>query len=208
MPRLRSKRKSRNRRSNAVIPTAPASVITDDLVSSSFRFVAVGSSGGTFSVTRGVLLNLLGIASSTTNAYRVIGAIRLRTVHVWNAPNPTGSVSDSSFSWSAIDTRPSTQLSTVMGTAAGTYMRYVPPSHSLAGMWSIAGTNETDALFNFTYSAYDTIQLDVTYQLQNGVNSAFSPTSITSSGLSVGFIYSFSLDRANKLQAAGRLNAT
>jgi hypothetical protein len=208
MPRSRSKFKSSSkRRSDAVVPTVPRSVVTDDLVSASYRFVA-GNTGATISVTRGVLLSLLGMASSTTNAYRVIGAIRLRTVHVWNAPTSTGTVSDTSFSWSAIDTRPSTQISTSMGTAAGTYMRYIPPSHSLAGMWSIAGVNEVDALFNFTFSANDTIQLDVTYQLQNGVNSAFSPLSITSSGMSVGFIYSFSLDRAGKLTSQGRLSAT
>jgi hypothetical protein len=208
MPRSKSKLKSHKRRSDAVLPTVPRSVVTDDLVSASYRFVGSGSTGATISVTRGTLLSLLGLATSTTNAYRVIGAIRLRTVHVWNNPSSTGATSNTSFSWSAIDTRPSTQISTSLGTAAGTYMRYVPPSHSLAGMWSIADVNESDSLFNFTFSPYDTIQLDVTYQLQNGVNSAFSPTSITSSGMSVGFIYSFSLDRGGKLLSQGRLSVT
>lgn len=190
------------------MPHVPPPLVTDDLVSTSFRFTA--SSAGGITVTRAILLNLLGFGTSSTNLYRVIGAIRLRAVHVWACPNNTTNVDvTSEFSWNSPDTRPSVMITTSMGSSSVAYSKHVPPKKSLASFWSISGSNESDAIFTFNFNSGDVIQLDCTYQLQNAYVPSFTPVAITVSGTATaGYLYQVDLDHTGsaKLNGQGRVS--
>jgi hypothetical protein len=186
----------------------PGSLHTDDLVSTSFRYqCSTNVTAGT--VTRGKLLNLIGLATSSTNAYRLISGIRLRAVHLWTDSSPSaGTVDTSVFEWTGGYTRPTVTTTSSMGTSGVAYQRHVPPKHSLAADWSIAGTAESDVLFAYNATVGDIIQLDVTYQLQNAVTGNYIAVAITTVSMAAGYIYSFSLDGGAKFQSLGRLATT
>jgi hypothetical protein len=193
----------------SVLPiTLPGSLRTDDLVSTSFRYVC-GTSVTAGSVTRGKLLNLIGLASSSTNAYRIISGIRLRAVHIWTDSSPaSGTVDTSTFEWTGGYTRPSVTTTSAMGTSGVTYQRHVPPKFSLAADWSISGVAESDVLFAYNVTVGDVVQLDVTYQLQNAVTGNYIEQTITTVSMAAGYIYSYSLDGGAKLVSVGRLATT
>jgi hypothetical protein len=209
MPRKAKMRRPRRDPATTSISHVPPPLCTDDLVSASFRFTAASASSIT--VTRAILLNSLGFASSTTNLYRVIGAIRLRAVHIWSAPSANVNTdSTTEFGWNSPDTRPSVAITTSMGTSSISYTKHVPPKKSLVANWSISGSSESDALFTFNFNGGDVIQLDVTYQLQNAYVPSFTPTTITVGGTATaGYLYQLDLDHTNgtpKLNGQGRVS--
>lgn len=209
MPRKVRTRRARRDPANTTMSHVPPPLCTDDLVSTSFRYTASGTTNIT--VTRAILLNSFGLASSTTNLYRLIGAIRIRAVHVWSAPNSNPALDFiTEFGWNSPDTRPSVGITTSMGTSEIGYRKYVPPKKSLAAMWSISGSNESDAIFTLNFNTGDVIQLDVTYQLQNAYVPSFTPTSITVGGTATaGYLYLLDLDHTNgtpKLNGQGRVS--
>jgi hypothetical protein len=198
-----------------MVSAVPPAMVVDDLVSSSFRYgVQAGAIETKMYVKRSDLLNLIGLSYSTSAAYRVIQAIRLRAVHIWTDPNQSTTSSNTYdvFSWLGPDTRSTATVTTSMGTSQVGYQYHVPPKKSLAAFWSAAGSNESDVLFSVTVTGGDVLQLDVTYQLQNAVTGPFTETSIsTTSTLAIGYLYCFSLDHASDTTSAltpqGRLPA-
>jgi hypothetical protein len=203
----RMKRVKKDADTGAQIVKVPGVLVADDLVSTSFRFFANSAETAT-AITRGALLNLLVLAATTSTAYRMIQAIRLRRVHVWTSAPATASTSEStSMQWAAGYSRPSTKVTTTIGAAGVSYQSSVPPKRSLADDWSIAGTAESDPMFSIVFNAGDIIQLDVTYQLQNNVASEYSAASVTGGSMAVGYVYAVSLDHSvNKvLIPVGRL---
>jgi hypothetical protein len=188
----------------------PRTIVTDDLVSASYRYVSTGQLFQT-KFTRGSLLNLLGMAYSSTQLYRVIGSIRLRRIHIWTTTASTGTATDSYFQWNGAYSKPTTSTSTTMGVSGIAYQTHVPPKKSLASDWSVAGSNESEVLFSMTYNSGDVIQLDVTYMLQNSITNTYTESSITTStALAVGYIYSVALDHnlgsGISLGSVGRLS--
>jgi hypothetical protein len=203
MSKKRAPKRSRKKMNpkGFMISAVPPAMVVDDLVSSSFRYGVQASLGvNKMYVKRSDLLNLIGLAYSTSAAYRMIQAIRLRAVHIWTDPNQSTTSANSfdTFSWLGPDTRSTATVTTSMGTSQVGYQYHVPPKKSLAAFWSAAGSNESDVLFSLTVQNGDVIQLDVTYQLQNAVTGPFTETVITStSTLALGYLYSFSLDHAS-----------
>lgn len=196
---LKRSRKKMNPKGFMVSAVPPAMVV-DDLVSSSFRYGVTSTLSETkMYVKRSDLLNMIGLSYSTSAAYRIIQAIRLRAVHIWTDPNQSTTSANAfdMFSWQGPDTRSTATVSTSMGTSQVGYQYHVPPKKSLAAFWCSAGSNESDVLFSLSVQGGDVIQLDVTYQLQNAVTGPFTETSIsTTSTLAIGYLYCFSLDHA------------
>jgi hypothetical protein len=203
MSKKRASKRSRKQMNpkGFMVSAVPPAMVVDDLVSSSFRYgVNVSTSENKMYVKRSDLLNLIGLSYSSSAAYRIIQAIRLRAVHIWTDPNQsvTSANTFDTFSWLGPDTRPTATVTTSMGTSQVGYQYHVPPKKSLAAFWSSSGSNESDVLFSITVQGGDVIQLDVTYQLQNAVTGPFTETSIsTTSTLAVGYLYCFSLDHAS-----------
>jgi hypothetical protein len=82
-----------------------------------------------------------------------------------------------------------------IGTASIGYLSVEPPKDSLASYWSISGSNEADVLFSMDLPTNTIIDVDVTYQLLNGV--ADSPAAIPVSSTQTvvgGIIYQVALD--------------
>jgi hypothetical protein len=205
-------RKMAPNKDDSSLVKVPKTIVTDDLVSASYRYVS-GNQLFQTKFTRGSLLNLIGLSYTSSQLYRVIGAIRLRRIHVWTSAATTGTANDTYFQWNGAYSKPTTSTSTTMGVSGISYQTHVPPKKSLASDWSVAGSNETEVLFSMTYNSGDVIQLDVTYMLQNAVTNTYTETSITSTGtaLAIGYIYSMFLDQSlgsgATLGPVGRLGA-
>jgi len=130
------------------------------------RYVA---SGSTTSITRGNLLNHLFVnqANLVTN-WRILSAIKLKSIHVWAAPPTVGALSTASIEWFSAQGPTSIASDTAVGQSEPLAVHTSPPPNSLAGFWSYSGSNESDVLFTIVAPANAVI--DITYDaiLANG----------------------------------------
>jgi len=163
------------------------------------RFTAVDS--GVHSVTRAQLLNLMVMNVSANTNYRICDAVKVRRVRIWGNPPgnaAVGVIAPCSVQWFS-EAGPSKLVSDVgMGSTFGAKISTVPPARSLAGFWSLTGTNEATTLFDLGCEAGDTIDVDLTFRVQNQfltATGAETATSVAStSGGTVGVVYGLSLD--------------
>jgi hypothetical protein len=130
-----------------------------------FRFV--GAITGKLSITANNVLNLLSMATTSSAAYRLYAAAKLRKVSIWAAPN------GNNYSSVAVEFPnvagslggPAVVVSdTQLGQAKGCVVTAVPPKNSAAGVWFGSGT---DALFQLSgQSSQVVVDLDVDFSLQ------------------------------------------
>jgi len=163
------------------------------------RFTA--SNSGVHSITRAQLLNLLVMTTGANVAYRICESVKVRRVKIWGNPPglaAAGVVPPCSVQWFS-EAGPSRIVTDVgMGSTFGAKINTTPPQQSLAGFWSLTGTNEATVLFDLGCEAGDTIDVDLTFRVQNqfmtaaGAETATS-VSTTAAG-TVGVVYGLSLD--------------
>lgn len=163
------------------------------------RFTAANS--GVHSITRAQLLNLLVMTTGANVAYRICEAVKVRRVKIWGNPPGivgVGIVPPCSVQWFS-EAGPSRIVTDVgMGSTFGAKINTTPPQQSLAGFWSLTGTNEATVLFDLGCEAGDTVDVDLTFKVQNqfmtatGAETATS-VSTTAAG-TVGVVYGLSLD--------------
>jgi len=163
------------------------------------RFTAANS--GVHSITRAQLLNLLVMTTGANTAYRICDAVKVKKIRIWGNPPglaSAGIVPPCSVQWFS-EAGPSKIVSDVgMGSTFGAKINTAPPQMSLAGFWSLTGTNEATVLFDIGCEAGDTIDVDLTFRIQNqfltaaGAEAA-TMVSTTAAG-TVGVVYGLSLD--------------
>jgi len=133
-----------------------------------FRFST--DSSVSVNITRGNLLNLLMVATSSTSTVRVIEGIRLKRVSIWT--NPVIGVGSSAaspllgaqISWIG-ENSPSTVISDItMGVRPASIQSRPPPSSSNR-WWCMSGMQESDVLFALNIGASSVVDVLVDIRL-------------------------------------------
>ncbi len=156
-----------------------------------FRFTAAAASS--VIITRAQLLNLISMATTTTNQYRVIAAIKLNRVEAWVNPPVLGAASSQvALEWMGTYAPTNTVADSSMGVSPA-HIRTKPPKESSASWWSLSGTNESTELFAFTFSIGAIIDIDVSINFveSEGATAAENGTAAAST---VGRVYYNYLD--------------
>jgi len=156
-----------------------------------FRFratsaVLVGGSTGT--VTRAQLMNLVSVATTTTNQYRIINAIKVSKIEVWGPPPALGSGPTSiQLEWRG-NNAPSVYISdTPMGVDWG-YISSKPPRGSNCEWWTQSNSTLTEGMFNLSGPIGMIVDVSVQVRLQDQAN-ADAAENGTAAASTVGRMY-------------------
>lgn len=124
-------------------------------------------------------------ASSTAN-YRLLTALRLKSVEIWASTATLGSTTTASVEWFSEQGPNIVHSDTSVGTAEPLHVFSRPPSSSLAGYWSTTAVDESVALCQLVVPANGIV--DITYDavIQDGTGTTAVTT--TNSG-TVGQVY-------------------
>ncbi len=148
-------------------------------VSRKMRYIATTTITPTnATITRGMLLNhLLFGVNNTTTAYRLLTAIRVSRIELWDTSASTGGVSTVSIQWTSNMGPCEPVTDTSIGSTVPAHIVSSPPKTSLARNWSTQGSFETEPLFVLTGSSelIVDVTLDMCYQGQTN----FGPVSVT-----------------------------
>lgn len=175
-------------------PRVLPAVQSDWTSSRRVRYICASGTSST-SVTRADLLNVLffNTAGTTTN-YRLCTAVRLKRLHVWTIGNNFGVVATTSVEWLS-ESGPAKLVSdSSIGVSMPGYFTTAPPKDSLAGYWSLDGTNESTILFNVILPADSVVDAEFEVVMQNFIG-VKAPTAVTTSNNgTVGTLYTGFLD--------------
>lgn len=158
--RKQGSRKPRNRKSvGGRSRLSPPEFVPTLALGHKFRFSGSLSSGTALPVTRKMLLQLMSMATTTTNQFRLITAIKLKRVEMWAEPPALGSApAVCSVEWVGSQA-PSTLHSDSTSGVRSAYVSTRPPVDSSDRWWSVSGSNETEVLFNITFPAGVTVDI-------------------------------------------------
>jgi len=150
----RGSRNPRNRKSaGGRSRVAPPQFVPTLALGHKFRFTGSLSSGTPLPITRGMLLKLMSMATTTTNQFRLITAIKLKRVEIWAEPPALGSAPVTcSVEWVGNQAPSTLHSDSTMGVRAA-YVSTRPPVDSSDRWWSINGINEAEVLFNINFPA-------------------------------------------------------
>jgi hypothetical protein len=144
-------------------------------------------------ITRAFMLSsiIMNTSGSTTN-YRVTNAVKINSITVWSISATLGTPSPPiAIEWLSSYGPSKIVSDTTLSTAFPAMIHSRPPANSLAGYWSLRGSNESDVLFLVTCATGSIIHVNMTYNLQD--DTAVTSVSTTNSG-SAGTLYYTSLD--------------
>ncbi len=117
----------------------PPSYESSTVVNRVFRFKAAAAAANTVTVTN--ILDLLEVATSTTVAYRLIDAFRIKKIRIWAPPDPTTAVPTTcSIKWYTTSGSYVQTSDTSMGTAKCAYVESKPPIGD-AAFWIGSGSS-------------------------------------------------------------------
>lgn len=171
-----------------------------------FRFQATGTATQV-SVTRGQLLNLIGVSDSLTalTADRILGAAKLRSISVWSPVIASFVPQTITVEWVGLNA-PSSLVSDSSEGLKPAALRTSPPPDSSADWWSIIGQNESEVLMLISCPTASIIDLSMKYKLiDNEPKSTFTVATSSLTGAQVG--YSRLDGSAGVLQASGGVSA-
>jgi len=159
-------------------------------LSHKFRFQN-GANSGSYTITRGNLLNLLLVTPSAITSARILQAVRLKRVSVWANPSALGAApTEIELEWFG-ENSPSTTISDSTMGVRPAHIDSAPPPSSSNRWWSISGTLESDPMFAMVLPA-DCI-IDVTLELR--LVEAEAPTAgDVPAGATIGRLYGDYLD--------------
>lgn len=186
---------------------SPPEFVSTLSIGHKFRFVdVVGLLLGNpaLSVTRGMLLNLYSMATTTTNQNRLITAIKLKRVQVWGVVAGIGSApSTISVEWVG-NQAPSTLHSDVSTGVRCGYISTKPPQDSSDRWWSISGVNESEVLFKIFTLVNSIVDITVSIRFADD-EAAVSAENGTGAASTVGKVYFNYLDgfASKHYQASG-----
>jgi hypothetical protein len=124
------------------------------------------SHGGITNITRKDLLNLIVVPSDGTHAYGLLKASRILSIKCWvldsSASAPLGGADQVLVTWTSSLGLDITKRSTQMSIAPG-YLQTSPPKDSLAGFWTLAGSDLTQTLVSIT--SPDGSIIDITFEV-------------------------------------------
>jgi len=143
-------------------------------------------------ITRGNLLNLIALATTTSVSYRLIDAIRIVSVEMWGEdPAFAAAATSVVLEWVSED-GPNVTTSCQSAATQPAYLKSRPPARSLAGFWSDSGYDEATELMSLTAPIGSTIDLTVELCLPQQKGGVAGPTS--AAHLVVGTLYWVPID--------------
>lgn len=158
------------------------------------RYNTQGTSGTT-SVSRGALLNLFGMATAANAGYRIANSVRIRKICGWVAPATTSSYGNASFfQWTSANSPSKLIDCSAQQGQYGCYFETRPPKDSLAGFYSLQGSNESEVLFQIATLGGCTLDVTLEFTLMNSISNSPSPLTNTISGATIGDLMSANLD--------------
>jgi hypothetical protein len=167
------------------IPKIPAFNATVSVTRRKWRFTTTGN----VSVTDTQLLDMFCVATSSTAAYRLLAALRLRRLQVWAQPLATGATVEVEYpSTGQVLSGPSKLFSdTSLGTTMGAFVSATPPSDSLQSKWITTGTGSS--WFTIANVNMATLYIDVEIDMVFQDNQTPVAVSASVAGATVGQIY-------------------
>jgi len=122
------------------------------------RYRFIGGSIGTFPVTRKMLLDIFVQGDSTTSYSRIWSNVKLRKIEVWGGTLSTTATTNvvpfTSVSLEWLSTYgPGNVKSDTGNFERPPHLECRPPPRSLAGFWSLVGSNESDVIFKLSGSS-------------------------------------------------------
>lgn len=111
------------------------------------RFRFGGGNGNYIGITRGMLLSIYLLGTGSSSGYRVLQGVKLDQIEIFTPSQNSSITSFCSIIWlSAYG--PAIEKSDI--SVSSSYPAHIltsPPTRSLASFWSLAGSNESDVLF-------------------------------------------------------------
>jgi len=121
-------------------------------------------------ITRGQALDVLSVATTTTSLYRLLGSVRISRVEIWAPPGvpDTDSAYTSnaiSVEWLSSYAKSKTRSDSSMSIEPS-HLVFKAPRMTLAGEWSLSGSNESENLLALTAPSSAIIDIDFHMILQ------------------------------------------
>ncbi len=158
--RLKAKPKARKRYLGSASP--PRFISTPQL-RHVFRFTA--STAGTYTITKGNLLNLLQVATGASASTRLIYALKLGSVECWAPTNSSFSSQTVAVEWNGSEYSPSSILSDTSMNLRPAHVFGKPPKNSSISLWISTLSDGAIPFFSITVPQYAVIDVRVTCML-------------------------------------------
>jgi len=156
-----------------------------------FRFTYDATGGNLFTslpITRAMLLNLYTMATTTTNQFRLITAIKLNRVQMWCQPPALDGVTHTvSCEWRGANAPSTIHSDSTIGVRPA-YVSTRPPEHSSSGWWSISGNLETEVLCALSGAGGTIVDIDCSVKFADS-EAAVAGEAGTGAGAVVGTVY-------------------
>jgi len=175
------------------MPLEPPQLTTSMTVSQAVRY-STASNVGLINITRAQLVNTIVTASSATVACSQLSAVRVRRIRIWGPTAAAGASASVVFTWLSAWSPAKVIQDMGLGADRGARIDTKPPPKSLAGEWSMAGTNSTEEVFQLVCPAGTIIDIEYVMRLQNVEYGPGLPATVTVSGATTGYMYVTPLD--------------
>jgi len=143
-----NKRRNPNSQGSAMVSLHPPPFMATKRFTTTARYLSsAAASAPGVAVTRACLLNhlIMNINNNESN-YRYLSGVRLKNIKMWSSTATLGSVVTNSVEWTSTYGPSTIKSDTSVGTAVPAFVSSAPPVNSLARMWSLTGSNESDVL--------------------------------------------------------------
>jgi hypothetical protein len=175
------------------MPLEPPQLSTSFTVAQTIRYLTA-SNVGIINITRAQLVNTLVTASSATVAASQLSAIRVKRVRIWGPTAAVGGSASVVFTWLSAWSPAKVIQDMGIGADRGARIDTKPPPKSLAGEWSMAGTNSTEEVFQLVCPAGTVLEIEYVMRLQNVEYGPALPAAVTVAGATAGYLYVTPLD--------------
>jgi len=146
------------------------------------------------SITRQQLWNTLVTATGTTVGYGSCSAVKVRRIRIWAPPPGNAAATTATLSWFSSWSPAKVIVDTGMGSTRGARIESRPPARSLAGEWSMTGSNQTEVVFAIICPSGSVVDVDYSFRLQDTLFGAPLGAAVTLVGATVGTMYVSYLD--------------
>jgi len=146
-------------------------------------------------VTRGGLLNLMGVGITATTSARIFGAVKLRSIRVWSPIIASFTPQLITVEWTGLNAPSSLNSDTSEGLRPAMVHTH-PPSDSSADWWSISGQNETEVLMLITCPVQSIIDVTVDVRFADNESAV-----VFTSAVAIGTVSYGRLDAAGTIQS-------
>lgn len=181
------------------LPNVPFPLLATPDLGHTFQFTAQ-SALSEAAITRADILNLILVAATTTNAYSILGAARIKKVRIWSPIISAFTPQEVQIEWNGGLYAPSAIHSAISEGLFPAKLETSPPHLSSPDLWSVVNgtdgvgnSNLAEKLFTVTCPTGSVLQLSLAVRL---MDDEAAPTIVVIAGGTVGKTYYGYLDGA------------